>query len=155
MAISPRVDATADVHPPFAATMLKDELVKLGILLSVAEDESRRLFVGRMAEGSMRHGDGDVGRLTFQMLRRAHTAHGTVECLAAVATGDEQRQPQVLADGFKTAHAEILHAGDMTLQWYVRQLQLLCRFRAQKLAYREMLSQFLTVVDNNLHQYSI
>ena len=153
MPIASQVDATADVYPPRVATMLKDELVELSILLRVTVDESCRLFVGRMSEGSARLGDGDVGRLTIEMLRVAHAPHGTVEGLTAVATGDKQWQPQVLTDRFETMHAEILHACDMTLQWHVGQLQLLCLLRAQKLAKREMFCQFLTWVDNSFHCY--
>ena len=55
------VNATGDVYPPRSAVVFQDELVEVGILSGVAEDEAGSLLVGSVGKGASRTDDGDVG----------------------------------------------------------------------------------------------
>ena len=123
--------------------MFQDQLVEVGILAGIEEQQSCRLFIGGVGKGTGRTDDGDVGRLATHVLRGLGTANHGVYQLAAVAAVHLDGQSQVLADGLKGADGQVLHGRDVALEGNVRYWRLMLGrgSREAHLAKREMFRQ--------------
>ena len=107
--------------------MLQYQLVVVDSIFHPFEQQTGYLFLGGIAEGPRAAGDGDVGGLALHVLGSIGTVEGLVEVDAAEARVHFDRQIEVTARRFETAHAEVLQGCDMALQRRVVDMVLLGR----------------------------
>ena len=126
MAVLAVVYAARDVHPPVLApgllvgVMLQYQLVVVGILLGIAEQQSCCLFISAVCKGPMRLGDGDVGRLAQHVLRVTYAFYKRIKFRTAKSATYEYGQTELLSCGLERVLSQILHSHNVMLKWRVR-----------------------------------
>ena len=110
MAVLAIVYAAADVEPPrlgaglLIGVMLQYQLVVIGVLLGVFEQQADGLLISAVGEGTMLLGYGYVGSLAAHVLRVFYTAHQRIKLRAAVSAAYLYGQSQSLSQRLKAAH---------------------------------------------------
>lgn len=144
MAVLTQVDATADVDPPTAATVLQDQLVVVHAVAHVIEHGAQDLLLRLIAPRPVLPGDDEVGGLTQTVLRGVDASHKVVHQRTTVAAGDLERELEMVAGGLQHALTEVLQGCHVALQRNVRyrlRLVPLCLIRPAHLPKCEIFRQ--------------
>ena len=120
MAVFAVVYAAADVEPPYFLiaffVVLQYQLVVVGVLLGIHQQQTCGLLIVSHAEGAVLHGDGQVGSLTLHVLRCGHTVHQRVYMLTAVAAVHLYWQFEGHSYRLQATVHQILQRSDVQLQ---------------------------------------